>query len=92
MRAKQAGRVLEELADLVITAAHCLLTTPAEEDAFWAFLCDDKWAFPGAGPPDPDTDRQRTEMLVCDYTLVWYETDKDKIRIRIRQALVGLVS
>ena len=95
MRAKQAGKVLGELADLAITAASRHLqaanASPAEEDAFWASLCDDKWAFPGAGPPDPDTDRQRTEMLVCDYTLVWYEIDKNKIRTRIRRALTDLL-
>lgn len=90
MRPKQAGKALEELADFVITAARTHLSasdhTAEEEDQFWASLCDESWTFPGDGPPDPDTDRQRVEMFVCDYTLVWYEASKDEIRRRIKRA------
>jgi hypothetical protein len=95
MKTKQAGKLLEELADLAITAAHSFLSWPntvdGAEDLFWDTLCDEHWTFPGAGPPSIDTERPRIEMFVCGYTLVWYESSKDEVRNRIRGALLNLL-
>ena len=96
MRAKQANATTEAMLELAIRTAGAYLErhgTADLEDAFWISLCDEHWAFPGDGPPNPDTSRPRIHAFAVDYTCVWYDTTSQKeVQQRIQKTLIGIMT